>query len=236
MTGLARFSYLRVISRSSTARYAATADVRAVAQELGARFVMDGSLRHAGGQLRVAVQLVDAATGVHLWAETYARPFQADQVFAIQDDLVPRIVSTSADHFGVLARTISDAVRGKPSDRLTPYEALMRGFGYHFRLSPEEHSEARDALERAVEGAPANADCWAMLSWLYAHEHAHGFNPRPGSLDRALTAARRAVDLAPTNRSRAASSRRRALLPEGDRRLSERRRARDRIESARRQQ
>jgi TolB-like protein len=55
------------------------------------------------------------------------------------------------------------------------------------------------ALERAVERAPANADCWALLSWIYSHEHAHGFNPLPGSLDRALAAARRAVDLAPSN-------------------------------------
>ena len=200
ITGLSRFSYLRVLARGSTAKYSGEAsDIRAIGRELGARFVMEGSLQQAGAQLRVTVQLVDATTGAHLWAETYTRPFQSDQVFGIQDDLVPRIVSTSADHFGVLARTISDAVRAKPVDQLTPYEALMCGFGYHFRLSPEEHAEARDALERAVEGAPANADCWAMLSWVYAHEHAHGFNPRPGSLDRALSAARRAVDLAPTN-------------------------------------
>ena len=117
----------------------------------------------------------------------------------IQDNLVPRIVSTSADHFGVLARSISDAVREKPLDQLSPYEALMRGFGYRFRLTPEEHFAARVALERAVERAPANADCWAMLSWVYSHEHAHGFNPRPDSLDRALAAARRAVNLAPSN-------------------------------------
>ncbi|HYB53464.1 MAG TPA: hypothetical protein VEG84_06335, partial [Thermoanaerobaculia bacterium] len=200
VTGLSRFPYLRVISRSSTSRYAdVAADVRTIARELGARFVIEGSLRQAGAQLRAAVQLVDATTGAHLWAETYTRPFQADQVFAIQDDLVSRIVSTTADHFGVLARTISDTVRGKPGEQLSPYEALMRGFGYHFRLSPEEHAQARDVLEKAVELAPTNADCWAMLSWVYSHEHAHGFNPRPGSLDRALAAARRAVDLAPTN-------------------------------------
>ena len=90
-------------------------------------------------------------------------------------------------------------MRGKAPDQLSPYEALMRGFGYHHRLSPAEHAEARDALERAVEAAPANADCWAMLSWIYSHEYGHGFNPRPGSLDRALAAARRAVDLAPSN-------------------------------------
>jgi TolB-like protein/Tfp pilus assembly protein PilF len=200
VTGLSRFSYLRVVARGSTARHASgTADVRAVGSEIGARYVMEGSLRQSGPQLRVAVQLVDAVTGAHLWAETYNRPFDPNAVFELQDDLVPRIVSTCADHFGVLARAISEAVRGKPVTELTPYEALMRGFGYHFRISPEEHAEARDVLERAVREAPANAECWAMLSWVYSHEHGHGFNPRPGSLDRARDAARRAVDLAPDN-------------------------------------
>ena len=200
VTGLSRFSYLRVVSRGSTSRYASGgADAKAVGSEIGARYVMEGSLRHAGPQLRVAVQLVDASSGAHLWAETYNRTFDPSAIFDLQDDLVPRIVSTCADHFGVLARAISEAVRGKPVAELTPYEALMRGFGYHFRLSADEHANAREVLERAVERAATNADCWAMLSWIYAHEYAHGFNPRPGALDRALAAARRAVDLAPSN-------------------------------------
>ena len=200
LTGLSRFSYLRVISRSSTLRYVnQTADVRTIGKQIGARYIMEGSLRQAGSQLRVAVQLVDGVTGAHLWAETYDRRFQPDQIFAMQDELIPRIVSTCADTFGVLARSISEAVRGKEATQLSPYEALMRGFGYHHRLTPDEHAEARDALERAVEEAPGNADCWAMLSWVYSHEYGHGFNPRPGSLDRALVAARRAVDLAPSN-------------------------------------
>jgi TolB-like protein len=200
VTGMSRFSYLRVISRSTTLQYVNQfADVRTVGREIGARYVMQGSLRQAGAQFRVAVQLVDAVSGAHLWAETYDRHVQPDQVFAMQDELIPRIVSTCADTFGVLARSISDAVRGKDPAQLSPYEALMRGFGYHHRLTPGEHTEARDALERAVEQAPGNADCWAMLSWIYSHEYGHGFNPRPGSLDRALAAARRAVDLAPSN-------------------------------------
>ena len=200
VTGLSRFSYLRVIARSSTLRYAGEAvDVRAVGEELGARYVMEGSLRQAGKRLRIAVQIVDTVSGTHLWAEAYDRDFVPEELFALQDELVPRIVSTCADHFGVLARAISEAVRGRPLDEITPYEALMRGFGYHFRLSPQEHAEAREALEQAVEQAPSNADCWAMLAWVYSHEFAHDFNPRPGSLDRALEAARRAVDLAPSN-------------------------------------
>jgi serine/threonine-protein kinase len=200
VTGLSRFSYLRVIARGATLRYLnEVADVRTVGKELGARYVMEGSLRQAGARLRITVQLVDATTGAHLWAETYERSFIADAVFELQDDLIPRIVSTCADRFGVLARSISDAVRGREPGELGPYEALMRGFGYHHRLTPVEHAEAREALERAVDQAPANADCWAMLSWVCSHEHAHGFNVRPGSLERALVAARRAVDIAPSN-------------------------------------
>jgi TolB-like protein/Flp pilus assembly protein TadD len=188
VTGLSRFSYLKVIAR------------RAMPQaSSGARFLIDGSIRLSGSVLRVSAQLLDATTGAHLWAETYERPFQPDQIFALQDDLIPRIVSTCADRFGVLARSICDAARARDASQLSPYEALMRGFGYHHRLSPVDHADARDVLERAVEQAPAHADCWAMLSWIYSHEVGHGFNPRPGALDRALAAAQRAVELAPSN-------------------------------------
>ncbi len=200
VTGLSRFSYLRVIARSSTSHLVQEAgDVRSAGKELGARYVMEGSLRQAGTKVRLAVQLLDTTSGSHLWAEVYDRAFNPEAAFELQDDLVPRIVSTCADRFGVLARSISEAVRGQEPGQLGPYEALMRGFGYHQRLTPSEHAEAREALERAVERAPSNADCWAMLSWIYSHEHAHDFNARPGPLDRALAAARRAVDIAPSS-------------------------------------
>ena len=199
-TGFSRFSYLRVVARGSTLRYAGQSpDLRIAGKELGARYVMDGSLRLAGARLRATIGLTDTASGTQLWADTYERAFDSKSIFEIQDDLVPRVVSTCADPYGVLARSISDSVRGKAADELTSYEALLRGFGYHQRLDAGEHLKARDALERAVENDPGNSDCWAMLAWVYAHEHAHGFNPRPGSLDRSLAAAHRAVDLAPAN-------------------------------------
>jgi len=200
VTGLSRFSYLRVIARSSTSRYANEAvDVRSAGKELGARYVMDGSVRQAGARLRASVQLVDANTGAQLWAETYERPFQAGAWFELQDDLVPRIVATVGDMYGVLPRSVCDAVRAKAPDQITPYEALMRGFGYHQRLTAAEHLEAREILELAVEKAPANADCLSKLSIIYTHEFSHGFNVRPDSLDRALTAAQRAIEVAPSS-------------------------------------
>jgi TolB-like protein/cytochrome c-type biogenesis protein CcmH/NrfG len=201
VTGLSRFSYLRVIARGSTLHYANQAvDIRAAAKELGARYVMEGSLRQAGATLRVAVQLVDATTGAHLWAENYERTFTPDNIFALQDDLVPRIVSTVADYYGILPHTISDALRRqKNDDQLSPYEAVLRAFSYFERITPEEHAQVRQILERAAQSAPGQGEIWAMLSTMYWHEHAFGFNPQPDPLGRALAAARRSVDVAPTN-------------------------------------
>ena len=200
VTGLSRFSYLRVISRTSTSRYVQEGmDIRAAGKELGARYVMEGSLRQAGTRLRIAVQLIDANSGAHLWAETYDRAFQPESIFELQDDIVPRIVSTVADMSGVLTRSMGEAVRSKNPEELTPYEALLRGCSYAERMTAEDHAVARDVLERAVQQAPNYADCWAMLSILYVDEYKTGFNVRPDSLDRGLAAARRAVELAPAN-------------------------------------
>jgi TolB-like protein/Tfp pilus assembly protein PilF/class 3 adenylate cyclase len=198
VTGLSRFSYLKVIARSSTSRYAnESVDVRSAGKELGARYVMEGSLRQAGTKLRVAVQFVDTRSGAHLWAESYDRPFQSEAVFELQDELVPRIVSTVADMHGVLPRSMSEVVRLKAADQLSPYEALLRSFGYNERFTPEDLAEVRICLERAVQQAPGNADCWAMLSLMYANEYGHWDNARPDSLDRALRAARTAVEAEP---------------------------------------
>ena len=200
VTGLFRFSYLRVISLSSTSRYAHGAiDIRSAGKELGARYVMEGSLRQAGTKLRIATQLVDATSDVNLWAETYERPFRPEAIFELQDDVVPRIVSTVADTHGVLPHTMSEVLRNRNPDQLTPYEAVLRSFAHFQRVNAEEHAAARAGLERAVQQAPGNADCWAMLSMMYKEEHTHGFNLRPDSLGRALAAARRAVEAAPSN-------------------------------------
>ncbi len=198
VTGLSRFSYLHVIALGSTARYANQAvDIRSAGKELGARYVMEGSLRQAGARLRVSAQLVDTISGAHLWAETYDRAFVPDEIFSLQDDLVPRIVSTVADMHGVLPRSMSEVVRQKSADQMSPYEALLRSFGYNERFTPEDLAEVRSCLERAVQQAPGNAECWAMLSLMYANEYGHWDNATPDSLDRSLRAARKAVEAAP---------------------------------------
>lgn len=200
ITGLSRFSYLRVIARGSTAKYSGeAADVRAIGKELGARYVMEASLRQAGNKLRLAVQLIDTVSGAHLWAENYERSFSPEAVFELQDDLVARIVATVADQYGVLPRSMSDMLRNKSEDTLTPHDAVLRAFSYFSRITAEEHATVRRILQRAVRESPDHADSWAMLSMIYRGEFAQGYNAGPNPLDRALAAGQRAVDLGPTH-------------------------------------
>jgi adenylate cyclase len=200
VTGLSRFSYLKVISRSSTSRYAnESVDIRSAGKELGARYVMEGSLRQAGTKLRLAVQLVDTISGAHLWAENYERSFSPETIFELQDDLVPRIVSTVADQYGALVHSMSESLRGRSAGQYSAHEAVLRAFGYWERMTPKEHAEVRDILEAAVAIAPDHSDCLAELACIYWHEYAFGYNLGPDPVGRARAAAQRAVASAPTS-------------------------------------
>jgi TolB-like protein/tetratricopeptide (TPR) repeat protein len=193
VTGLSRFSYLRVIART------AAAGLSSAGTEPGARYLMEGSLRQSGAKLRLAVQLVDATTGAHLWAENYERSFSPETVFELQDDLVPRIVSTVADQYGALVHSMSESLRGKSAGEYSAHEAVLRAFGYWESVTLSEHAEVREILEAAVARAPDHSDCLAELSLIYWHEYAFGFNLRPDPLGRARAAAQRAVASAPTS-------------------------------------
>ncbi|MGH8277595.1 MAG: hypothetical protein ACRETH_12970, partial [Steroidobacteraceae bacterium] len=200
VTNMSKFSYLRVVARGSTAQYAQRqVDVRTAAKELGARYVLEGSIRQAGAKVRIAVQLVDAIAGASLWAEAYDRGFTPETTLDVLDEVAPRIVATIGDAQGSLPLRMTDSLRGRDPLTLTPYEALLRSFGFHQHVSAEEQLVGVTVLENAVKKAPDHADCWAMLSWLYRAEYTHEYHPRPNSMDRSLATARRAVSLAPSS-------------------------------------
>ena len=200
VSGLLRFSYIPVVPPSLTQRYAPdNFDLRSIRSELGARYVMEGTLRQAGSKLRVTIRLIDAASGLDLWFETYEQPFAPDSLFDLQDYLVPLVVSTIADGRGILTRSISESLRAKPVDHMSPREAVLRAFAYFQHLSADDHALSRAALEYAVQLAPTQSDCWTMLSLMYKEEFAQGFNLRPDPLDRAFSAAQRALEADPSN-------------------------------------
>ena len=197
--GLSRFSHLFVISRHSALQYTERSlDVRAIGRELGARYALEGAVRKAGSALRVSVQLVDAATGTHMWAETYDRDLAEAGIFKLQDDITDRVVATVADPYGILVRSMALAVRDRQIEELSARELTLRCVAYWHHIRPDEHARLRTALERTLEREPAHAEARACLSRLYSQEHEFRLNPLPGSVERAREAARRAVDADPT--------------------------------------
>jgi serine/threonine protein kinase len=191
--GLTRFTYLDVVGGGD--RAADDSDPRLAARDLGARYVLSGRLRQAGKTVRVAVKLIDAQSGSHLWAESYDSSLEDSGLFDVQDDLTDRIVATVADQQGVLIRSMIAAVRDKPIEQMRARDAVFLMFDYMQIITPELHLRVREALERAVEVEPNSADAWACLSIVYGDEFKHDYNVRPDSLGRALVAGRRAADI-----------------------------------------
>lgn len=180
VSGLNRFSYLRVVRKNC-----------------GARYVLDGTLRQAGSKLRASIRLTDSASGETLWTETYEQPFEPDSLFDLQDYLVPRVVSTIADCRGILPRSIGEALRTRAIEEITPEEAVLRTCAYFEQNNAEEHGAARAALEHAVMSDPEDTLSWAMLSHICRDELAKGFNRRADSLERAFAAAHHAIETGP---------------------------------------
>jgi adenylate cyclase len=196
-TGLSRFGYLSVVASDSTARLKGEAgDERALGAKLGARYVLEGSIREGGPSIRVSAKLVDTHTGAQLWAETYNRDLQTSSIFAAQDDVAARIVATVADSYGVLVHSMRDAIRQKDDANLTPAEWQFQFFTYREQITPASHKALKSRLERLAQSDNRPSDLWACLAQIYVDEYAFGF---PGndetSLDRALAAARRGVEL-----------------------------------------
>ena len=158
-----------------------------------ARYLIEGSLRQAGSQLRATVQLADIATGARLWAETYNRSYSPDAIFEIQDSLVAPIVASVAEWGGVLVHNMLIALRDRDPRTLTPYEALLRSSGWSELLSPEETRIALDVLNRATEQEPNHSGCLAVLAVVHGHGYLFSFGDNPKSRDLCLSYARRAV-------------------------------------------
>jgi TolB-like protein len=198
ITDLSRFRNLYVIARNSTFAYKGRAvDIRQVGRELNARYVVEGSVQRRGDDIRVNVQLLDASTGAHLWAESYERSLKNAKVFGVQDDITERVVSAIGDTHGAIFRSTFEQSAGKGTTSLGAYECVLHSYGYWRVITPAVHLEVRDCLERAVRLDPRYAEAWASLARMYVEEYSQGFNSQPDPLGRAMSAAQRAVELDP---------------------------------------
>ncbi|HXV07796.1 MAG TPA: tetratricopeptide repeat protein, partial [Burkholderiales bacterium] len=114
----------------------------------------------------------------------------------LQDEITAQIIGAIAGSYGAISRTRRDTAG---TANLEAYDCVLQAYAYERTLTAAVHAATRDCLERAVKLDPAYAAAWSKLAFLYADEYAFGYNPRPGSLDRALDVAQRAVELDPSS-------------------------------------
>ena len=197
INGLARNPELQVIARNSTfALRGNVGDVRDIGQRLGAGYIVEGSARRAGDQLRVVAQLIDAQTGAHLWSNSYDR--RVADVFAVQNELTAEIVSHLVSY--VEASEIASAA-ARPPENHQAYDLLLqaRSRYQHGTKDADALYESRSLLHRALELDPGYAAARAALGLTYIADFAQSVSGRAtkADLDTGLTEARQAVRLDP---------------------------------------
>ena len=169
ITELSRFRDLLVISRNSTFVHKGKAvNVREIAREFGVDYVLEGSVRKARDRVRVTVQLIDAETDQHVWAERYDR--ELEDIFAIQDEITHAIVATLP---GRVEAATHDRAKRKPTDSMAAYECVLAAKVRHHRSTREDNAEAQRLLDRALALDPnyAHAHAWKACvlgqTWVY---------------------------------------------------------------------
>jgi adenylate cyclase len=191
ITDLSRFSGMFVISRNSVFLYKGRAvKPKQVSEELGVRYVLEGSVRKSGDRVRVTAQLIDATTGGHLWAERYDRDLK--DIFTVQDELTQQIVSA----LEVKVRKVEqERAFRKHTDNLNVFDYNLRGWWYYHRFTKEANARARLMFETAIELEPEFADAYAGLGFTYYEQWARLWSQDPQSLERAFGLAKRAMVL-----------------------------------------
>jgi class 3 adenylate cyclase/TolB-like protein len=163
ITDLSKFKNVFVIASNSTFTYKGKpVKVQQVAEELGVRYVLEGSVQRTSERVRINAQLIDATTGQHLWAERYDRDTQ--NLFAIKDEIIETIVATLTFKVDTVER---ERVFRKDTENLEAYDYYLRGRDTWFGWTKEANAEAGKLFEKAIELDPNYARAYGFLTWVH---------------------------------------------------------------------
>jgi len=192
ITELSKLTNLLVIARNSTFTYKGKpVKVQQVAEELGVRYVLEGSVQRSGERIRIIAQLIDALKGHHLWAENYDRKF--GDIFALQDDITEHVVAAMEVK---LTEGEQGRIRRGYTNNPQAYEYYLRGLETYRSFTKENNDEARKLYEKAVELDPNYALGWCSIGWTYYREGRFGWTDTPEqSLARAEELGQKALAL-----------------------------------------
>jgi TolB-like protein/Tfp pilus assembly protein PilF len=171
ITALSRMRWLFVIARNSSFAYKGRAvDVKQIGRELGVRYVLEGSVRKAAKRVRITGQLVEASTGVHLWADRFEGGLE--DVFDLQDQVTARVVGAIAPRLG---QAEIDRTKRKPTESLDAYDFFLRGMANVHRWTREANTEALQDFSRAIKRDPEFASAYGLAARCYSQRKACGW-------------------------------------------------------------
>ncbi len=161
ITALSKNRWLSVIARNSTFAFKGHAkDVRRIAQELGADYVVEGSVRKVENRVRITVQLIDAASGNHVWAEHYDR--NLEDIFAVQDEVTGSIAARIEPELGAVERQRSER---KSTQNLNAWDCYHLGMSHMYKFDGDGNVEAQRLFRRAIDFDPKFAEAYARLAY-----------------------------------------------------------------------
>jgi adenylate cyclase len=192
ITTLSKVPQLFVIARNSVFTYKGkSVKIQQVGKELGVRYVLEGSVRKAEDRVRITAQLVDAATGGHLWSERYDRDLK--DIFALQDEITIKILTAVRVK---LTEGEQAHLHAKGVVNLDSFMKVMQGVPYFYRFNREGNIQARQIFEEAIALDPKNPGAYTLLGWTYLMEMWFGLSESPGkSMARAAELAQKALAL-----------------------------------------
>jgi adenylate cyclase len=194
ITDLSRFRDLIVISRHSTRAFKGMgANIQDVSRELGARYILEGSVQRSTDRVRITAQLIDGHTGGHLWAERYDR--QLEDIFAVQDDVTEMIVGTLASGYGGrLRKAWQRRTERKATENFQAFDCFMRAMDtIHF--TKDDIRRAGELFEEAIRLDPNYAKAYAKRAWLHIADAAYGWSEDyDGSMAKGLEFATKSLE------------------------------------------
>lgn len=192
ITALSQWRSIPVIARNSTFTYKGKAvRVQTIAEELGVRYVLEGSVRKSGDRLRITAQLIDAETGHHVWAQKFDS--QLEDVFDLQDQITNQIAATIVPE---LEQFENRRVSSKRTEDLTAWDYYLRGLETFYDETCEGTAASQKMFHAAVKADPSFSDAWARLGWTFAKQVMHGCASDPGrTIQQGFEASRKAVSL-----------------------------------------
>ncbi|HEX2891412.1 MAG TPA: winged helix-turn-helix domain-containing protein [Vineibacter terrae] len=191
-SAMSRMRWLLVIARNSSFTYKGRAvDVKQVGRELGVRYVLEGGMRKADNRVRITGQLVDAATGAHIWADRSEGTL--DDIFALQDQMATSVVGAIAPQ---IERAEIERAQRKPTESLDAYDFYLRGMASFHRGSRTAIDAALPLFHRAIQLDPDFASAYGMAAWCHFWRKINGWmTDRPRESAEGARLARRAVEL-----------------------------------------